>query len=172
MANLSYGPKVYTKQGGATKVVASGGALNIESGATETVESGGVLNVASGGALQLAGVDVTTALTAQKAQSSGTQYETVAAAGSTQGDATAMSADFVLVSAADATKGVILPAPVAGRVLMLKNNANAVLKVYPATGGAINALSANGAISLAALVGAVFVASSTTQWFTIPLLPS
>lgn len=172
MADLSYVPKVYTKQGGATQVVASGGALNIESGATQTVESGGVLDVASGGALKLAGVDVTTALTAQKAASSGTQYETVAAAGNAQGDATAMSADFVLVTGADGTKGVILPAPVAGRTLMLKNNTNAVLKVYPATGGAINAIAANGAMSLAALVGAVFVASSATQWWTIPLLPS
>jgi len=156
MADASYGPKNYTKQGGATRVVASGGAIDIE----------------SGGALQIAGVDVTTTLTANKARSSGTQYETVAAAGSAQGDAAAMSADFVLVTGADATKGVILPTPVAGRVLMLKNNTNAVLKVYPATGGAINAIAANGAMSLAALVGAVFVASSTTQWFTIPLLPS
>lgn len=164
MADASYGPKNYTKQGGATRVIASGGLLS--------VESGGVVNVESGGALQLAGVDVTTTLTANKARSSGTQYETVAAAGSAQGDATSMSADFVVVTGADATKGVILPTPVAGRVLMLKNNAAAVLKVYPATGGAINALSANAAISLASLVGAVFVASSATQWFTIPLLPS
>lgn len=172
MADASYGPKNYTKQGGATRVVASGGALNIESGATQTVESGGVLNIASGGALQLAGVDATAALTAQKAQSSGTQYATVAAAGSTKDDAAAMSADFVLVTAADATKGVILPTPVAGRVLMLKNNANAVLKVYPNAGGQINAVGADTAMSLAAYVGAVFVASSATQWWTIPLLPS
>lgn len=172
MADLSYVPKVYTKQGGATQVVASGGALNVESGATQTVESGGVLNVASGGALQLAGVDVTTSLAANKARSSGTQYETVAAAGANQGNAAAMSADFVLVTAADGTKGVILPVPVAGRVLMLKNNVNAVLKVYPNSGGQINAVGADNAMSLAALVGAVFVASSATQWFTIPLLPS
>lgn len=156
MPDLSYGPKIYTKQGGATEVVASGGAINIE----------------SGGALQLAGVDVTASLTANKARSSGTPYETVAAAGANQGNAAAMSADFVLVTGADATKGVILPEPVAGRILMLKNNAAAVLKVYPASGGQINAVGADTAMSLAANVSAVFMASSATQWWTLPLLPS
>lgn len=156
MADASYGPKNYTKQGGATRVVASGGVIDIE----------------SGGALQIAGVDVTTSLTANKARSSGTQYETVAATGANQGNAAAMSADFVLVTAADATKGVILPTPVAGRVLMLKNNAAAVLKVYPASGGQINAVGADTAMSLAANVSAIFMASSATQWWTLPLLPS
>lgn len=111
-------------------------------------------------------------LNALAAQSSGTAYETVAAAGNSQGTATAMSADFVLVTAADGTKGVILPVPVAGRQMIVKNNVNAVLAVYPNSGGAINAIAADGALSMAALTCATFVASSTTQWFTSPLLPS
>lgn len=36
MADTTYGPKVYTKQGGDEMVVASGGELNIETGGTIT----------------------------------------------------------------------------------------------------------------------------------------
>lgn len=97
----------------------------------------------------------------------------VAAAGSAQGDAAGLIEGFNVVSAADGTKGVVLPTAVAGMVVYLKGTAAAVLKVYPATGGAINALSANAAISLASgATPAIFVASSATQWYTIPLLPS
>lgn len=102
--------------------------------------------------------------------------EAVAAAGSAQGDATAMAATttFVHATGADATKGIKLVAAAAGRVVIIKNAdaANAVLKVYPATGDAINALSADAAISLAAKTSAVFVALDATTWYTIPLLPS
>jgi hypothetical protein len=50
--------------------------------------------------------------------------------------------------------------------------ANAILKVYPDTGDAINALAANAALSMAAKTSAVFVAFDATTWYTIPLLPS
>lgn len=102
--------------------------------------------------------------------------EAVAAAGSTQSDATAIGAStgFAHCTGADATKGVKLPAATAGKVVIVKNSdaANAVLKVYPATGDAINALSANAALSMAAKTCAVFVALDTTTWYTAPLLPS
>jgi hypothetical protein len=103
--------------------------------------------------------------------------QTVAAAGSVQGDAgliTANAPSTVLVTGADATKGVILPAAFPGAVHLVKNrdSDNAILKVYPATGGAINALAANGAISMAAKTSAVFMSIDGTNWVTIPLLPS
>ena len=97
----------------------------------------------------------------------------VAAAGSAQGDGGGLGQGLNVVSAADGTKGVVLPTAVAGMVVYVKNTAAAVLKIYPASGGTINALSANGAISLATgATPAIFVASSATQWYTIPLLPS
>jgi predicted RecA/RadA family phage recombinase len=96
----------------------------------------------------------------------------VAATGSAQGDATALIEGFNLVSAADGTKGVVLPAAAPGVQTLVKNNANAVLKVYPATGDAINALSANAAISLAAFTSALFTAYDETTHYTLPLLPS
>lgn len=96
------------------------------------------------------------------------------AAGSVVGDAGAVpaGATFVLATGADATKGVILPALGAGQYVVVKNVDNAVLKVYPASGGTINVLSANAAISMAARTIATFIASSATQVYTQPLLPS
>lgn len=99
---------------------------------------------------------------------------TVAAAGSAQGDAAAIVEGFTLVSAADDTKGVLLPSAVAGMICIVKSSvSNKILKVYPNTSDAINALSANAAISLASgPTIAAFIAYDATTWYTLPLLPS
>lgn len=83
-----------------------------------------------------------------------TYYESVAATGSAQGDAAALSATKFLhtVTAADGTKGVILPAIATadiGKIHTIISTAAAVLKIYPATGGTINGGSANAAFSSA-----------------------
>lgn len=99
---------------------------------------------------------------------------TVAATGNSQGTAAAITTGFTLVTAADATKGVVLPAAAAGKVCNVKNSdaANAILKVYPASGDAINALAGDAALSMAAKTSAWFVAYDATTWYTTPLLPS
>jgi hypothetical protein len=97
---------------------------------------------------------------------------TVAATGSTQSDAASVSDGFTLVSAADATKGVKLPAAVAGRTVILKNNANAVLKVWPATGDGINAITVDSNYVLAAYTSSLLVAYDSTTWYSVPLLDS
>ncbi len=51
MADATYGPKVYKKDGGDREVVASGGSLD--------VESGGEIDIESGGSLKLAGTAIT-----------------------------------------------------------------------------------------------------------------
>lgn len=97
----------------------------------------------------------------------------VTAAGSTAGDAAQLSQGLNVVTGADGTKGVILPTAVPGMQVLVKGVTAGVLKVYPKTGGTINALSASAAMSLASgAIPAIFVASSATQWYTIPLLPS
>jgi len=96
----------------------------------------------------------------------------VAAAGSTQGDAAALAEGINVVSAADGTKGVILPTAVAGMVIIVKNTAAGALKIYPATGGAINAVAANGAYSITTRTSSLLGASSTTQWYSGPLVAS
>jgi hypothetical protein len=100
----------------------------------------------------------------------------VAAAGSNSTDATAIS-DYGVVHAtgADGTKGVKLPVAAAGKVVIVKNSdaANAILKVYPATGDKINSGTATtGSLNMAAKTSAVLVAIDATDWFSIPLLPS
>ena len=97
-----------------------------------------------------------------------------AAAGSTRADATAMTASFNWVTAADATKGVVLPAPTAGRLIAVKNDdtANAVLKVYAPGSAKINGVAGSTAFSMAAKTACFFVAYDTTDWFSIPLVAS
>ena len=97
---------------------------------------------------------------------------TVAATGSTQADAAQLTGGFTLVSAADATKGVKLPEAVAGRVVIIKNGANAVLKVWPSTGDAVNAIAANSNYVLAANTSSILVAYDSTTWYSVPLLAS
>ena len=97
-----------------------------------------------------------------------------AAAGSTRADATALTASFSWVTGADATKGVVLPAPTAGRVIAIKNDdaANAVLKVYAPGSSKINSVAGSTAFSMAAKTACFFVAYDTTDWFSIPLVAS
>jgi hypothetical protein len=92
----------------------------------------------------------------------------VSAAGSTQGTATALVSNInnvtVVAAAAD---GVILPTAVAGmRILVRNSDAADTLKIYPATGGQINALGSNASFSLAADSTIELFASTTTQWYT------
>ena len=46
------------------------------------------------------------------------------------------------------------------------------MKVYPASGDAISALSANAAITVLDDVCFMFIAYDATTWYTLPLLPS
>lgn len=97
---------------------------------------------------------------------------TVAAAGNAQGNAAALVEGVNIVTGPDDTKGVVLPTAVAGAIVIVKVGDGADLKVYPASGAAINALSANAAITVVDDVCFMFIATSTTQWYTLPLLPS
>lgn len=100
----------------------------------------------------------------------------LAAAGSAQGDAVAIGSTvgFAFITGADGTKGAVLPAAVAGKVIVVKNSdaANAILKLYPASGDAINALAANASLNMAAKTSALLVCLDATTWYTVPLLPS
>ncbi|WP_063607925.1 DUF2190 family protein [Zavarzinella formosa] len=102
------------------------------------------------------------------------QTATVAAAGSVQGDAAAVAEGFTLVTGADATKGVLLPTAAAGKQVIIKNAdvANAILKIWPATGDAVNAVAVNSAFSIAAKTSVLLVAYDATTWYSVPLLPS
>ena len=85
----------------------------------------------------------------------------VSAAGTTQGTATAVTTDLVNVTTCAAGAGVILPTTVVGRSISIKNNTANPCLVYPATGGAINALAANTAFSIPAGLTVYFGFTST-----------
>lgn len=75
----------------------------------------------------------------------------VAAAGTNQATAAAVPLKpFVAVTAADGTKGVVLPQVGAGVEITIHNLANATLKVYPPTGDNINSGTINASINMAA----------------------
>jgi hypothetical protein len=90
----------------------------------------------------------------------------VTAAGNSQSTATALTGVVNIVSAADDTKGVVLPAgATAGEVVTVVNTvSNKVLKVYPSTGGDINNGSDNAAITMRAAQTALFVALGSDNW--------
>jgi hypothetical protein len=96
----------------------------------------------------------------------------VTAAGSNQGNAAALSEGLNVVAGANGTVGVRLPTAVAGAVVIVKNTAAAALPIYPATGAAVNAVAANGAYSITNLTSTMLIASSATQWYSVPLVAS
>lgn len=98
----------------------------------------------------------------------------VAAAGSVLADAAQLLPGFTVVTGANGTLGVKLPAtPTAGTIVVIKGTTAGVLKVWPDAAATINAIGSNGAISLASgVIPAIFIAKSATQWYTIPLVPS
>jgi len=97
----------------------------------------------------------------------------VTAAGSVIGDAAQLSQGINVVTGADGTKGVILPVAVPGMQVIVKGVTAGVLKVWPKTGATINALSASAALSMTTgAMPLILVATSSTQWYTIPLVAS
>lgn len=95
-----------------------------------------------------------------------------AATGSTQTDAAQLSTGFTRVTAADGTKGVKLAAATAGIVHIIKNGAAAVLKIWPASGDAINALAVDASFDIAANTSVLLIAEDGATHYSVPLLPS
>lgn len=95
-----------------------------------------------------------------------------AAAGSTTADAGALPAGTANVyptTAADGTKGVVLNAAdrVTGRRIFIGNGvSNAILKVYPPSGGTVNGASADAAFSSVSGKGvvAICLSGSANTW--------
>lgn len=93
--------------------------------------------------------------------------QSLAATGSVLADAAQITYRVTFVTAADAVKGVKLPAtPSVGASYRIYNTANAVLLVYPgAAGDQINAAGAGVAVSIAAYASLEVTALSTSQWW-------
>jgi hypothetical protein len=90
----------------------------------------------------------------------------VAATGSTQADAAAVptTARIIDVTAADNTKGVVLPPGSAGLEIILYNGTASTLKVYPPVGGDINDGSTDAAFSHVTKVPRTYRCIDGTTW--------
>lgn len=91
---------------------------------------------------------------------------TVAAAGSAQGDATALGDELVqVVTGGDDTKGVVLPSAAANaKKVVVLNSGSAGLKVYPNTDDKINNGSADAAVAILENTTATFWAVAADNW--------
>jgi len=91
----------------------------------------------------------------------------IAAAGSSTGDATILSKDINIVSTVSAGQGVRLPSAVAGMVIIVNNTSAVNLNVYPSSGATINTLTTNEAYIHIPAASLQYYAVSATQWYTV-----
>lgn len=143
----------------------STGALTITSSGGNTIDT-----IAAGDSALLTSIATTgTGASVWDAQSTtassgGERTEgTVAAAGTTQGTAAAITDDAVEVTGADGTKGVILPNEAAALVSVY-NSAGSNLKVYPPSGAKIAGLATNAAYTMSPLGVTIFARVTSTNW--------
>lgn len=88
------------------------------------------------------------------------------AAGSIQGDALAITADFNQLGTVALDTGVILPTAVAGKRMVVRNDGVNAVDIYPATGGQIDGGGANAPLILAAGGVATLWSADGTDWFS------
>ena len=155
--------------GGAVTIAGGAGTAGNGNGGAVTIRGGNAHGSGTDGAIVI-GDSNTESITLGKMPR--IPVATVAAAGNAQGNAAALSEGFNLVTGADDTKGVVLPAAVAGMQVIIKVGDGADLKIYPASGDAINALSADAAMTVVDDVSVYLIALNGTTWYTLPLLPS
>lgn len=96
-------------------------------------------------------------------------YVATTAAGSSQTDATLITASLTVVASADGNKGVILPAVEPGSSCVVFNNSASTLKVYPPSGAAIAVNgtglgTGNAAFSHLTYKTAMYTCLTSTQW--------
>jgi len=93
---------------------------------------------------------------------------TLAATGSDQAGAAAISAQVTFVTAADGTKGVRLPGATAGAIYVVYSTvATNGLKVYPASGDDINDGTGDANITIEGKTMAIFIGMDTSTWGAI-----
>ena len=88
----------------------------------------------------------------------------VTAAGTTQGDATALTNSYNIVTTATADQGVVLPDAATGKSVKVINATSANIKVYPASSEAIDSLGTNVAKNLAPGASLDLVCASGSLW--------
>jgi hypothetical protein len=91
----------------------------------------------------------------------------LSAAGTNQATATAITKTLSEFTTVAASTGGRLPTPEPGEFFFVANKGANALSVYPATGGTINSLAANAALSMATDTRRLFFAFTATQWYSL-----
>jgi len=137
--------------------------------ASQAVFTDGSDNLVSNAITGTGNVVMSTSPTITTPALAGETFSTTAAvtAGTNAQGQGALTTDYnVITTAASAPSGVTLPTATTGRRIVVVNKGANIVNVYPATGGAIDALAANASIALAVGGVMIFNASSTTQWYS------
>ena len=97
--------------------------------------------------------------------------DTITAAGSTQGAATAMTTTWnhVTTSTPTSADGVQLPVASAGRQCFIRNDAGANVQIWPATGDNINniGVDAEDSATLSDHTTRLYIAADNTNWYSM-----
>ncbi len=174
-----------TGAGGAASVTGGiGGATSGTGGAVAIAGGAGTAGNANGGAVTILGGNAhgsgtDGAIAIGSSNTSSVTFgvmpriptATVAAAGTVQADAAAITEGFTLVTGST-NAGVKLPAAVAGMQVIIKNNVAGNMKVWPNSSDAINAIAADSAFTMATVTCCMFVAYDATTWYSLPLVAS
>jgi hypothetical protein len=89
---------------------------------------------------------------------------TLAATGSTQGDAAQITTEAVEVTGADGTKGVRLPDTEAGMVVVYNAAAGSILKVWPPVGARFGTNATNANTTIGPEGSVLYCRTKATQW--------
>lgn len=129
-----------------------------------TVDAKG--RVTAGAALATADLPTTLQTNSYAPGILGSVAPTVAAAGTTQGAATAMTSDYNVVTSATAgsATGVVVPGATSGKYVVVVNRTAVAINVYPASGHSFDGLAVNTPVSLPAGGFLEYFGTSTTQW--------
>jgi hypothetical protein len=153
---------------GSSVTVPASGTLTVTSdklsvfAATTSAELAGVISDETGTGVLVFGTSPTITTPAITFSTSAT----VTAGTNAQGQG-ALTNDYnVVTTTAAAPSGVTLPTATVGRRITVVNKGTNSITIYPATGGTIDALALNAAITLPINQQLVFKASSTTQWYS------
>jgi hypothetical protein len=92
---------------------------------------------------------------------------TVSAAGTTQGDATALTKTVNMITTATANQGVKLPTAAAGLTIKVVNTTAVTIKVYPNTSDVIDGGTVNVGVNLSPYSSVELVAQDAVDWYRV-----
>lgn len=92
---------------------------------------------------------------------------TVTAAGSTQGDATALTKTINMITTASANQGVKLPAAAAGLTIKIINTTAVTIVVYPNTSDVIDGGTVNVGVNLSPYSSVELVCQDAVDWYRV-----